>query len=528
MDTIRPIAYFCSEFALSSELPTYAGGLGILAGDMIRQAADEGAAFVGVGLYYPEGYLCQKMLKDGRVVEECPIIHPDQVGLKKVTDTNGNDIVVTLPIGQDTIIVSAWEWREKNVRVFFLDTHVKENTEENQLITNRLYTKDRITRLKQQLVLGIGGVRFLEKMGIHPSLYHMNEGHSAFLFLDLIRHEMEEHHLEVDEAKKRAKTRVVFTNHTLVAAGDETYSIDVITQLLSTYAEEIQLPLDEIIAMGRVDSLQTFSMTHFAFRSSTKANCVSTLHLEKAKDIWPDYDMTSVTNGVHQSTWQKPLTHQENKRALLSFIKEETGIAIEESTLLLGWARRMVSYKRPLAMLDDQVRLAQIIQQAGKNARIVLSGFAPPGDEHAEEMFKKLEEMINGPLKEYVIYLPNYTMNLASLLVSGCDVWVNTPVVGFEACGTSGMKALLNGVLPLTTNDGWVAEVDLTDIGWVVDSADVTNSFLDILEQHVIPTYYEHPEVWGNMMQKGKELAEKQYTTTRMFHDYQEKLYKSI
>lgn len=525
-NTSRPIVYFSSEFALSSSLPTYAGGLGILAGDMVREAADSQLPFVGVGLFYQDGYICKKMEQNGQIIEECPIIHPEHEGLTVVCDELGHEVLISLPIGQDVVYVKAWEWKEKENRVYLLDTHVEKNSDENKMITNRLYVEDKTTRLKQELVLGIGGLRFLEKMGLHPRIYHMNEGHSAFLSLDLIRHEMEEHQISIDEAKARAKDHIVFTNHTLVAAGDEIYPIDVITMLLAQYSNESQIPLNEIIDMGRIDSSQMFSLTHLAFRTCGKANAVSRLHLEKAQSIWPEYDMEYVTNGVHEKTWKKETSHIENKQQLLSIINEETGVVWDDKTLLLGWARRLVAYKRPFAMFEDIEKLGSLMQKTGQELHIVISGFAPPGDGHADETFAKLQEIIHGPLKGNVVYLPNYTMELAADMVAGVDVWVNTPVVGFEACGTSGMKALLNGVLPLTTRDGWVEEAELFDIGWILDSTNITGSFLNMLETQILPLYYTNPEKWEQMRKNAEELGHNQFTTTRMLKEYKEKMYR--
>jgi starch phosphorylase len=521
----RPVVYFSSEFALSFSLPTYAGGLGILAGDMVREAADSQFPFIGVGLFYQDGYICKKMEQNGQIIEACSIIHPEHEGLTVVCDVLGHELLISLPIGSDVVYVKAWEWKEKGNVVYLLDTHVEKNSDENKHITNRLYVEDKTTRLKQELVLGIGGLRFLEKMGLHPRIYHMNEGHSAFLSLDLIRHEMEEHHISIDEAKARARDHIVFTNHTLVAAGDEIYPIDVITMLLAQYSNESQIPLDEIIDMGRIDSSQMFSLTHLAFRTCGKANAVSRLHLQKAQSIWPEYTMEYVTNGVNEKTWKKETSHSKNKQKLLSTIKEETGVVWDEKTLLLGWARRLVAYKRPFAMFEDIERLSTLVQKRGQEVHIVISGFVPPGDRHADETFAKLQEIIEGPLKGHVVYLPNYTMELAGDMVAGVDVWANTPVVGFEACGTSGMKALLNGVLPLTTQDGWVEEAELFDIGWILDSTNITESFLNNLETQILPLYYTNPEKWEQMRKNAEELGHNQFTTTRMLKEYQEKMY---
>src|SRR3990167_5901206 len=319
----RPIAYFCAEFALSDTIPIFAGGLGVLAGDTVREAADRNIPFAAVGLYYHEGYVCQGINERGEIIECSTFSKPQDVGLIPVVDADKNRIIVELSIADRKVLVQAWKWQKGSVPVYLLDTNVVENNPSDQKITNRLYDIDKETRLKQEMILWIGGVRLLEKLGIHPSVYHMNEGHSAMLVLDLIRHEMEERKIGFADAKNRMSQHIVFTNHTLVSAGEELFSNDLASALLASYANEIAVPIKDIIELGLVSESSIFSMTMLSLRLASKVNAVSRLHREKAKEIWKDYPMDQVTNGIHIPTWDRLRSldtiwndHIENKKKL--------------------------------------------------------------------------------------------------------------------------------------------------------------------------------------------------------------------
>lgn len=536
----RPIAYFCAEFALSDTIAIFAGGLGVLAGDTVREATDRNIPFVAVGLYYYEGYVCQEINEKGEIVERNVFSKPQDVGLVPVEDGNKNRIIIELPIADRKVLVQAWKWQKGSVPVYLLDTNVPENNPKDQKITNRLYDIDKEIRLKQEMVLGIGGVRLLEKLGIHPSVYHMNEGHSAMLVLDLIRHEMNERKIGFTDAKNRMSHHVVFTHHTLVSAGDEFFSDDLASALLASYAEEITVPIKDIIELGLVSESSIFSMTMLSLRLASKVNAVSRLHQRKAKEIWKDHPMDQVTNGIHIPTWDCLHSrdtiwedHLENKRRLLSEIKKISGVTFGEHELLLGWARRMVEYKRPLALFEDLARFKSIATKSGSPVRVVIAGKAPPGDTKGEELIRRLLQIIKEELPNIVVSLPYYNTEMAKLLTSGCDVWLNTPVVGFEACGTSGMKAALNGVLPATTKDGWIDEVELFGIGWILDSDTIHKNVLDVLESQIIPMYYTKdeqgiPKQWLWHMRNGRELIQNQFSATRMLRNYIETMYMKV
>ncbi len=536
----RPIAYFCAEYALENTVPTYAGGLGVLAGDVIREAGDRHMPMVAIGLYYHQGYLCATKKVKGKLVEICVDTTPESVGLEPVMlgDTR---LIIKVPIQDHDVDVQVWKWNKSGVDVYLLDSNVSTNSQADRVITQRLYVSDSERRFKQEIIMGIGGLRVLEALKIHPSLYHLNEGHSALLGIELIRHEMQERGVNFEEAKAFAKRRLVLTNHTLVSAGNQVYTDDLVSLLLNRYAEQISVPVSDLVQLGLVKDSSSFSMTMLALRMASMVNAVSKLHAEKAKLVWHDHPMTAVTNGIHVPTWdrvkiEEPNTvdlwnkHQALKGDLLKMIKDKTDRDWSPDTLLLGWARRLVGYKRPLAILDDAKRLAEFARRSDKPVRLIMSGRPYFSDAEGNLIRDKIIELVDGELKDIAAYLPDYDLSQAELLVSGCDVWVNTPVVGFEACGTSGMKAALNGVLPCTTKDGWIDEVDLTDIGWILDDTKVSIDVHDKIENEISNLYYDRnsqgvPEKWVEHMSKARSMIVNDFSATRMLKAYIETMY---
>jgi len=537
----RPIAYFCAEYALAEKIKTYSGGLGVLAGDMVREALDRKLPLVAVGLYYHEGYVCDVKISEGKPVEFCDATPPASVGLEPALDANGEPVRVRVPIQDKEVLVQAWMWRKEGVTVYLLDTDIEGNEPKDRMITNRLYVADKETRFKQEMVLGIGGLRMLEALQIHPTVYHLNEGHSAFLTLELIQHQMKERRIGFDEAKQFARRRTALTNHTLLPAGNEVYSNDLAALYLARYADELGVPVAEIVKLGLVQETSVFSMTMLAFRMSAIINSVSRLHAKKAREIWTDHPMVAVTNGVHLPTWDRVAAdvsakgafwrrHQELKEKLLATIREKSGRSWGSEELLIGWARRTVKYKRPLAILEDVKRFAAIARNADRPVRLVFSGHPHPSDADGLELLKTLRGIVDGEISDVAAYLPGYDLASAGELVSGCDVWLNTPVVGFEACGTSGMKAALNGVLPFSTKDGWVAEAELFKVGWLLDDARVGTDALDLIEKEIAPAYYARtaegvPEAWEEYMRNSRDMIVNQFSATRMLREYIEMLY---
>lgn len=526
----RPIAYFCAEYALRDELPIFAGGLGVLAGDYVREAADQEVPIVPVGLYYPEGFTHKELSPEGKVVDLHPRRTPEELGMMQVVDSMDKPVIVEIPIQDRMVKIKTWVYNQKNIKVYLLDTRHSDNAEVDQHITDALYVTDKETRLKQEMVLGIGGLRLLEALKIHPSKYHLNEGHSAFLVYELIYHQMKEHQIGFDEARERARDHILFTNHTLVAAGNDVFSNDLVALVLSKYAEQIEIPVKTLVDMGLVQESSSFSMTILAMRAAGKINAVSKLHAEKAKEIWTDHQMIPITNGIHlpsfdmvkdeNSIWDK---HEERKRKLLLRIEQQTGTRWNGNELILGWARRIVRYKRPLALVERLKQFGEIARSEDRPVRVVFAGISHPDDEDGRELLEELQYRLSSDLKGVAVYLPHYNMELSVEMTSGCDVWVNTPVVGFEACGTSGMKAALNGTLPLTTVDGWVKEVDLYGIGWGLNDADVAGDIADKLREQVVPTFFDNRDEWKAMMKNARSLVYNSFSMTRALREYLEK-----
>ena len=504
----KVIAYFCAEYALSPDLPIYEGGLGVLAGDYIREAADEKIPMVGIGLFYNFN---------------------NTIKLDLANDAEGVPLQVEIPIQDKKVKAQVFIYKVGPVPVYLLDTNIEENEPSDRLITYKLYTEDKEVRLKQELILGIGGMKVLEKLKINPSIYHLNEGHSAFLSLELIRHEMEERSMGFEEAIGLVRKKIVFTNHTLVAAGLEVFSNDLVSLMLANYAEELKIPVSEVVKLGLVQESSIFSMTMLALRMAGKVNAVSKLHSKKASEIWTNHPIIAITNGIHINTWDKVKdikNHKIHKEELLKYIQKETNVKWSSNDLLLGWARRFVEYKRPLSILEDIDRFMTIAQNPKYPVKIVFSGEPHENNEDGKEMLQKLENLIKDKIGDSAVYLPHYNMNITEKMVAGCDVWLNTPIVGFEACGTSGMKAALNGVLPCSTRDGWVDEVDLNGIGWILDTDHLSTNILDVLEKDIVPMYYEHQEEWQVRMQNARQMILDKFSTERMLREYMEKLYQ--
>lgn len=533
----RPIVYFCAEYAINDELPIYAGGLGVLAGDIIREAAQQSFPLISVGLYYYEGYRSHDLYKEGIMMKNVVAVNPADTSLKPVVDDKNNRIIVTIPIQDKQIHIQAWSMKIGTVTVYLLDTRIAENDEEGRQITDYLYASSKETRFKQEMVLALGGLRLLEALKISPTGYHLNEGHSALLALEIARHEMRKHKRTFQEELQNTKEHIFFTNHTLVNAGNDTFNTDLVAALLSGFAKELGVPTSEIIKLGTISGSSIFSMTLLALRMAGKANAVSKLHAEKAKEIWTDHPMIPITNGIHVQTWDKIYSsdqlwanHLVNKRELLGHIYKETGEEWDENVLLLGWARRIVGYKRPLALFDNLAQFKKLAQTTDRPIRVVISGLSHESDTEGEIILEHIQKLVNEDLKGIVTYLPGHRMTNAKLLVAGCDVWLNTPIVGFEACGTSGMKAALNGVLTCSTNDGWVAEANLFDVGWLLKSENLSFDVLGILEKEIIPSFFSRndkniPEKWVSMMKNSREMVLNQFSATTMLRKYIEAFY---
>lgn len=523
----RPIVYFCAEYALTDSLSIYAGGLGVLAGDIIREAKEQKVPLVAVGLFYRRGYSLKKSVQ----------ADPKSCGLVPVTDAQNNRIIIKIPIQNDYVSAGAWLYKAGSVSVYLLDTNIDENSEENRQITEWLYPSDKEIRFKQEMLLGIGGSRLLDALNISPIAYHLNEGHSALLALEITKRNMRINKLQFDEELKNTRRRIFFTNHTLVPAGNDTFSVELVSKLLKGFAGEMQLPVGEIIKQGVISKSGIFSMALLALKMAGKINAVSRLHAKKAQQIWVDYPMIPITNGIHIKTWDLILRdeniwekHLRNKHALFEFIYKKTGKLLDENVLLIGWARRIVRYKRPLALFEHLMQFKKLAETADKPIKVVISGIAHQKDAEGLAILKRLESIVKNELRDIVVYLPNYNLETAEKLVSGCDLWLNTPEVGFEACGTSGMKAALNGVLPCSTNDGWIAEANLNNVGWLLADKKISEDILSVLKNDIVPLFFERdmngiPQKWVEMMRNARKMTLNQFSSTKMLRKYFEEFY---
>lgn len=552
----HPIAYFSAEFALNDSVPIYSGGLGVLAGDIIREVDDMDLPFVGVGLLYKEGYFTQR-IENGEQVVEYPFLDTDDAPVRLLVDTDDKPITVSIPLQDTELLVQAWEYTQGEVSVYLLDTDVEGNSDEHRLITRRLYGGDKTTRILQEIVLGIGGVRMLMALGIHPSIFHLNESHSSFAIFEISYHYMREYDMSFKEAYEYGRSKIVFTNHTLVPAGNEVFDRGLVEEHLSSYAEQLGMPIEQVLEQGCSEEEgceMDFSMTDMALELSCRINTVSKLHAVEAKRMWPNYDMPGITNGVHLPTWVNPdlkaqapkcdpellkelsledlwLIHGMAKHRLVDEVAYRTGVRLQKDHLIIGWARRMAAYKRPTAIFEDMARLKQLLHSETRPVQLLLAGKSHPSNAEGQAFIKEIHDIIEQHnLQNKVVFIPNYNMEVASFLVSGCDVWLNTPERGKEASGTSGMKAAANGVLQCSISDGWMDEVDISPIGWELEDSRLSGSLYDLLENSISCLFYERnhegiPEQWLEKMKTAAVLAWTHFSSTRMVEEYIDQLY---
>lgn len=536
------IAYFCAEFGLESRLPIYAGGLGVLSGDTLKEAADQKVPMIGVGLLYHGEAARQAITLEGDQLEIDVPFDELSVGLEHVY-VDEKPLFVKVHLTQVDIWVRVWKKTiGETVTLYLLDTDTEQNHLSERSITYALYHGTEEELVKQQMILGIGGVKLLYELGLHPDVYHINEGRPAFLHWQLIRMFMDKHGMSFGEAKKLAKEKTVYTNHTLVAAGNKGYPTSLIETYADYYAQKMGISLEELLIDGTQGHPEEFKMTRFALNISSKANGVSALHTKLSSEAWGQYSWQNVTNGVHFPTWQsrelsqENLTdqriweiHTKNKQALVDFVRERTGYGYDPKRLVLGWARRIADYKHLDWLFEDLNRLVKMVKDEGCPVQLLVAGKAHFGDTQGKALLKRIVGYMQNELSGSALFIPNYDLDVANHLVKGCDVWLNTPERGKEACGTSGMKALSNGVLNCTVEDGWVGEVDWSGMGWIIDHNDPSQDLYSKLETQIIPTYFDQndqgvPENWVEMMRQSI-ITSKQFSATRMLTEYQKYLY---
>lgn len=538
----HPIAYLCAEYGVATELPIYAGGLGVLAGDTVKAAADMAAPFVAIGLLYRGHGVVQHISPEGLQTEGDYTFDPIENGLEHVY-LDEEPLFVKVHLTELDVWLRVWKKDMGNgVFLYLLDSETDQNELVERDITQVLYSGTQENLIKQQLILGIGGVKLLSKLGITPSVYHINEGRPAFAHWQLIRMFMDDYGMNYDEARTAAIEKTVYTNHTLVAAGNQSYPPELIKMYSAYYAEKMGISNDVLISDG-LDENDQFSITRFALNTSRRANGVSTLHTNLSKKTWPEYTWVNVTNGVHRSTWQSPNlleskssntqlwhSHLALKKQTMQFIQKQTGFGYDENKLILGWARRLAGYKQLPVLFADLARLAAILKNVDHPVQLLISGKAHMGDTQGKQMLQEIISHFSNELAGSALFVPNYNIEVAQHLTRGVDVWINTPELGMEACGTSGMKATLNGIPNCTVADGWAQEVawDGTQ-GWELDSTRISDHFYELLENTIVPLYYqrdEHgvPNNWVEIMKKALQLGNA-YTAERMLNEYIDRLY---
>jgi glycogen phosphorylase len=569
------VAYFSAEFGLDESLPIYSGGLGVLAGDYLKAASELGLPLVGIGLFYRRGYFEQQLDEHDRQLEHYPLTDTSRLPLELVpmapvvelADDRGDLFPVRLGV---------WRVRVGRASLYLLDTQVGGNPE--WAVTDTLYGGDRANRLRQEIVLGVGGVRVLRGLGLDPSVFHLNEGHSAFLQLERMRELVEEQGLTADEAIERLRASTVFTTHTPVPAGNEVFAPELVQATLGGMVERCGLAWDDFLALGKVEpGDQGFGLTPFALRTSKHANAVSELHGSVSREmwhgLWPErrvdaVPITYVTNGVHQRTWISPeleellgdteprferarelpaadlwAAHRRAKERLLDYVVSTRGAReLDPDVLTIGFARRFATYKRASLLFSRPERLARLLADLDRPIQVLVAGKAHPADEDGKDLIQLVVEFAREPLAAgRVEFLEDYEMTLARRLVQGVDLWLNTPRRPFEASGTSGMKAALNGVLNCSILDGWWAEAYSPEVGFAIDghAAETDDAAQDeadaealytLLEQQILPAYYERdaaglPQRWLALMRESIAELGPRFGTARMAAEYVERLY---
>jgi starch phosphorylase len=609
------VAYFSAEFGLTESLSIFAGGLGILAGDHLKSASDLGVPLVGVGLLYQQASFRQRLSSAGWQEEFYESNDFANLPLVPEKGSDGAPLTVAVPMAGREVYAQIWRTQVGRVPLFLLDTNIHKNeAAEDRAITGQLYGGDRETRIRQELTLGIGGYRALAALGILPTVFHMNEGHSAFLALERVRRIMEDQNLSFRESAEEASASLIFTTHTPVEAGHDYFSPSLMGRYLGQYFKAFGLSWEEFLALGRrnpSDSTEEFCMTALALRLASFRNAVSQLHGQVSRRMWnclwpgvpvDETPIAAVTNGVHFPSWvsgevhrlydrylgprwrEEPAdretwrhiedvppeelwrSHERRRERLVAFARRRlvaemkrrgapaaeimaSEDVLDSRVLTIGFARRFATYKRADLFLRDPERLAKILADAQRPVQFILAGKAHPQDNLGKELIRRIVTVVREKgLRARLVFLEDYDMTVARYLIQGADVWLNTPLRPLEACGTSGMKAAANGVLNLSTLDGWWDEAWVSDIqgvrlapGWAIGRGETfedreyqdqveAEAFYTLLEQDLVPTFYDRkadglPRRWLARMKAAIASLCPVYSSHRMVREYVEDYY---
>ncbi|GAA0980220.1 Glycogen phosphorylase [Nocardioides aquaticus] len=611
----RAIAYFSPEFGITAVLPQYSGGLGILAGDHLKAASDLGVPIVGVGLLYRHGYFTQSLDRDGWQQESYPVLDPDGLPVTLLRESDGTpaQVTIAMPDGPE-LVARVWVAQVGRVPLLALDTDVEANPESYREVTDRLYGGTSEHRLRQELLLGVGGVRALRafsRITGHPApeVFHTNEGHAGFLGLERIREltvAEDGPQLDFDTALELGRASTVFTTHTPVPAGIDRFARSLVEQYFGVGGAVPGVPADRVLALGAEDYAGgdggVFNMAVMGFRLAQRANGVSLLHGEVSRGmfsgLWPAFDeaevpIGSITNGVHAPTWtareivelavargadtrsddtdpfwaavdtvpdtemwavkrvlRERLVHEARRRTRASWTQRGASPAelgwvddvLDPDVLTIGFARRVPSYKRLTLMLRDPERLKRLLLHPERPVQLVIAGKSHPADDGGKRLIQQLVRFADDPeVRHRIVFLPDYDIAMAQPLYPGCDVWLNNPLRPYEACGTSGMKAALNGGLNLSILDGWWDEWYDGGNGWAIPSADgvedadrrddlEAHALYDLLEHEVAPRFYDLdadgvPPRWVAMLRHTLKSLGRKVLATRMVRDYVRQLY---
>ena len=600
-------AYFSAEFGLASCLPIYSGGLGILAGDHLKSASDLNVPLVGVGLLYQEGYFSQYLSSDGWQMESYLVNDFSNLPVTLVQDDQGKPIQTSVEFRGEKVHILIWRIDVGRVPLYLLDTNLEANSPDVRRTTAQLYGGDREMRIRQEIVLGIGGVRALNALGIEPTVIHMNEGHSAFSALERINILRKAKGLSFDEAREIVIATTAFTTHTPVPAGNDMFDPGHVQAYFSEYVKELGINFRVLLGYGRLDPYndgEKFGMSTLALRLSSHANGVSRLHGKVSRSMWrkiwkhhpeEDVPIDYVTNGIHVPTWissdmavllnrylgpdwaedpdnervwdqveRIPNTelwrsHERCRDHLVSFARrrliqqlKDKGIDASEvqaageilmpDAMTIGFARRFATYKRATLLFRDPDRLERLLNDPRYPVQIIIAGKAHPQDNEGKEFIKRIIHFTREErFRKRIVFLEDYNFHIAHLLVSGCDVWLNTPRRPLEACGTSGMKALANGSLNLSILDGWWDEGYDSPFGWAIGKGEEYPSHeaqdniesLDLyylLEEEVVPLFYQRgqddiPRRWVEKMKAGLRRLVPIFNSHRMVQEYTDRYY---
>ncbi|AJQ95334.1 alpha-glucan family phosphorylase [Gynuella sunshinyii] len=535
MSDLPNVAYFCMEYALRYDIKTYSGGLGVLAGDYVKGVKDNNYPLIAIGIKWKYGYVTQTVDKNGLLMDSFPV-----ADYSMLEDTG---VKFPITIENKQVMIKAWKVKpEVGVKeLILLDTDLPEN--EEPLITDRLYGGDHVQRVRQEMVLGIGGIKYLRAINADIQTYHFNEGHAILAGIELLREQMEDHGLDFNQAHEAVKKQIVFTTHTPVKAGNEEHDLSYLTGLGANQ----HLSEAEMVEIGG----SPFNMTVAALRLSRLSNAVAQLHGETANIMWKDVgsrsEIIAITNGIHHGTWvddaiyqnrQNPKLlwkrHCQLKNELIEFIKERNDVTLDANKLLIGFARRAAPYKRSNLIYSSGEKLRQLLQNG--TYQIVFAGKAHPADDYGKAIIRDLIAL-SKEFPDSVVFMENYDMQVGAMLTRGCDIWLNNPRRPMEACGTSGMKAAMNGVPNVSILDGWWPEACNHGVnGWAIgddkvptskDEQDVRDAkFLStVLSEEVIPTYYEDRDRWISIMQASINDCYEAFSVDTMLSNYYSRLY---